>query len=67
MEDYVMRMKKECRELEKLTATLNAFIHGDSVFKGLDHLEQARMIKQAGFMEAYMEVLKLRIWCAKDS
>ena len=47
---HVERMKDEHKELTVKTNALNAFIHGNETFKTLDDLEQARMIKQAGFM-----------------
>ncbi len=59
---HVERMKDEHKELTVKTKALNAFIHGNEIFKTLDDLEQARMIKQAGFMEAYAETLASRIW-----
>ena len=60
--NHVERMKDEHKELTVKTKALNAFIHGNEIFKTLDDLEQARMIKQAGFMEAYAETLASRIW-----
>ena len=60
--NHVERMKDEHKELTVKTNALNAFIHGNETFKTLDDLEQARMIKQAGFMEAYAETLSSRIW-----
>lgn len=65
MSNNIDRMKEEHRELKERTSKLNAFIHGNEVFQTLDDLEQARMIKQAGFMESYLSVLDSRIWCAK--
>ncbi len=60
--NHVERMKDEHKELTVKAKALNAFIHGNEIFKTLDDLEQARMIKQAGFMEAYAETLASRIW-----
>ena len=60
--NHVERMKGEHKELTVKIKALNAFIHGNEIFKTLDDLEQARMIKQAGFMEAYAETLASRIW-----
>lgn len=63
---HIDRMKKEHKELEENIRKLNAFIHGNPVFKTLDDAEQARMIKQSGFMESYLHVLASRIWCSLD-
>jgi len=65
MSDHIERMKREHKELKQKIDALNAFIHSNEIFKGLDDLEQARMIKQAGFMESYLAVLDSRIWCAQ--
>lgn len=67
MSDHIERMKIESKELKEKIDSLNAFIHGNEIFKSLDDLEQARMIKQAGFMESYLAVLESRIWVAYDS
>lgn len=64
MTDHIDRMKDEHKELTTKTNALNAFIHGNEIFKTLSDLEQVKMIKQAGFMEAYAEVLESRIWTA---
>lgn len=64
MSDHIDRMKQEHKELKDRTEKLNTFIHGNDIFKSLDDLEQARMIKQAGFMESYLAVLDSRIWTA---
>ena len=64
MTDHIDRMKIEHKELKQKTDALNAFIHGNEVFQTLCDLEQARMIKQVGFMESYLSVLNERIWCA---
>lgn len=64
MSDHLERMKVEHKELCTKTNALNAFIHGNEKFKTLDDIEQAKMIKQSGFMEAYAEVLASRIWTA---
>ena len=61
---HVDRMKEECKELEIKVKALNVFIHSNPVFRTLDDLEQARMIKQVGFMEAYQATLSSRIWVA---
>lgn len=66
MSDHIERMKAEHKELETKTKALNTFIHSNEIFKGLGDLEQARMIKQAGFMEAYLDVLAQRIWVAVE-
>ena len=65
MSDHVERMKDEYKELCDKTKKLNSFIHGNPKFKELDDVEQSRMIKQAGFMESYANILESRIWCAK--
>ena len=65
MSDHVERMKDEHKELCIKVNALNAFIHGNPIFKTLCDLEQARMIKQCGFMESYAETLESRIWIAK--
>ena len=65
MTEHVERMKAEHKELTEKVKALNAFIYGNDIFKTLCEIEQARMIKQAGFMEAYAEVLNTRIWAAK--
>lgn len=64
MSDHIERMKTEHKELSDKIKALNAFIHGNDIFKTLCDLEQARMIKQAGFMESYANTLNERIWCA---
>ena len=65
MSDHIERMKDEHKELVEKQIKLNSFIHGNAVFKSLCDLEQARMIKQAGFMESYHATLGSRIWVAK--
>ena len=62
MSTLVERLKQEHKELTVKVNALNAFIHGNETFKTLCDLEQARMIKQSGFMESYAETLKARIW-----
>lgn len=64
MSNHVDRMKQEHKELKVKVEALNAFIHGNDIFKSLDDIEQSRMIKQAGFMESYLAVLEQRIWSA---
>lgn len=66
MSDHVKRMKEEYIELKFKIEKLNTFIHSNQVFKTLDDLEQARMIKQAGFMESYAATLDSRIWVANE-
>lgn len=63
--EHVERMQEEHKELKIKVEALNAFIHGNEVFKSLCDLEQARMIKQAGFMESYASTLESRIWAVK--
>ena len=65
MSDHIERMKVEHKELSEKTKALNAFIHGNPIFKTLCDLEQTRMIKQVAFMEAYTEILSARIWTAQ--
>ena len=68
MKEYIERMKSEHKELEERVKKLNAFIHSNEAFRKLDDMEQARMIKQAGFMESYLSVLNSRIlWVAVDN
>jgi peptidoglycan hydrolase CwlO-like protein len=64
MSDHVDRMKKEHKELKTKVEALNTFIHSNDIFKSLDDIERARMIKQSGFMESYLTVLEHRIWSA---
>lgn len=64
MKEHIERMQQEFKDLTLKTNALNSFIHGSKVFKTLDAYEQVRMIKQAGFMEAYAEILDARIWVA---
>jgi len=64
-EEHIERMKEEHKELDVKIKALNGFIHGNKIFKTLCDLEQARMIKQCGFMEAYKETLSSRIWVGK--
>ena len=63
--EHIDRMKEEHNKLTVKVNALNAFIHGNATFKTLCDLEQARMIKQSGFMESYAEILEARIWVAK--
>lgn len=67
MSNHIDRMKQEHKELKERTDKLNTFIHSNDAFKTLNDLEQARMIKQAGFMESYLTVLESRIWTALDA
>jgi hypothetical protein len=64
MTDYMERMKEEHRELCVKKNAANSFIHSNKIFKTLSDLEQVRLIKQVGFMEAYAETLYSRIWTA---
>jgi hypothetical protein len=59
-------MKAEHKELKNKITALNKFVHGNPIFKSLCDLEQARMIKQVGFMESYASMLNSRIWVAKS-
>ena len=59
---HIERMKEEHKELTAKISGLNMFIHSSETFKTLCDLEQARMIKQCGFMESYANVLDTRIW-----
>lgn len=58
-------MKQEHKELKEKIDALNTFIYSNEIFKGLEDIEQAKMIKQSGFMESYLSVLDSRIWTAK--
>ncbi len=64
MTDHIDRMKVEHKELTVKIEALNAFVHGNDIFKTLCDLEQAKMIKQVAHMEAYASVLASRIWTA---
>ena len=64
MNEHIERMKAEHKDLDVKIKALGAFIHGNEIFKTLDDLEQSRMIKQHGFMEAYAQALISRIWTA---
>ena len=64
MTDYIERMKEEHKELCIKTNSANSFIHSNKIFKTLSDLEQVKLIKQVGFMEAYAETLESRIWTA---
>lgn len=64
MNDHIDRMKVEHKELVVKIEALNAFVHGNDIFKTLCDLEQAKMIKQVAHMEAYARVLESRIWTA---
>ena len=61
---HIERMKGEHKELIAKISAFNSFIYGNEIFKTLSDIEQARMIKQAGFMESYAGALESRIWCA---
>jgi hypothetical protein len=43
---HIERMKAAHKELETKIKKINTFIHSNDIFKKLDDLEQARMIKQ---------------------
>jgi len=64
MSDHIERMKTEHSDLAEKILSLNRFICSDPIFKSLDDMEQVRMIKQVGFMEAYLGILGSRIWAA---
>ncbi|AUR90004.1 hypothetical protein NVP1216O_68 [Vibrio phage 1.216.O._10N.222.55.C12] len=64
MSSHIERMKVEHKELKEKCEALGAFIYGNEIFNGLCNLERARMIKQLGFMDAYLQVLESRIWVA---
>lgn len=66
MSEHVERMKIEHRELKVKIDALNAFIHGNEIFKTLKDIEQVAMVKQLGFMESYLSVLNGRIWSASS-
>jgi len=60
--EHIERMIVEHRELTEKIQALNIFIYSSKIFQALDGAEKARMIKQAGFMEEYAQVLDSRIW-----
>ena len=64
MTTHIKRMKEEHKELTVKINALREFIYGNEKFKTLCFLEQARMIKQSGFMESYAETLEARIYVA---
>jgi hypothetical protein len=61
MSEYIERMCLEHKELTERLGNLNVFILGSLEFKTLSDKEQHRMIKQAGFMTAYAQILAERI------
>lgn len=65
MSDHKDRMIKEFKQLDIKIGKLNTFIHSNPLFKDIGDLEQAKMIKQVGFMESYKSILDSRIWTAK--
>ena len=65
MKEHVARMIDEYTKLGDDIKALNAFIHGNPIFKTLCDLEQALMIKQSGFMESHQQVLGARLCFAK--
>jgi hypothetical protein len=65
MNEHILRMQEEHKLLSEKTKALNGFIHGNDLFKTLCDLEQARMIKQCGYMESYASILEARLWTAK--
>jgi len=64
MSDHLERMKVELEELKEKQIKLNSFMLETEVFEALCELEQARMIKQSGFMADYAKVLDERILVA---
>ena len=66
MSDHIQRMKAEYNELKDKCTDLAKFINLNDVFKTLEHEEQVRMIQQLGFMQAYLNVLDQRLWCAHN-
>ena len=64
MSEHINRMKDEHKELTEKINALNHFIYSNKIFKTLSDIEQGRMIKQAGFMEAYANTLNSRIWAS---
>lgn len=62
MGNHIDRMKKERNELKDKCADLSKFIYLNHVFKTLVHDEQVRLIKQLGFMQAYLDVLDSRLF-----
>ena len=65
MNDHAEEMKQERKELKAKVYALNAFIHGNEIYQSLCDIEQAKMVKQLGFMQSYLRVLESRIWTTK--
>jgi hypothetical protein len=63
-ENYIDGMKDEHAELLKKLRKLDTMIYVYPLFNELKRADQARLIKQAGFMKAYADVLESRIWVA---
>ena len=61
MKEHEERLRLEHTQLVTKTVLLNRFIYSNAIFQTLDKLEQLRMVKQVGFMEAYADVLATRI------
>jgi len=66
MGNRIDRMKKERNELKDKCEDLSKFIHLNPTFKTLVHDEQVRLIKQLGFMQAYLDVLDSRLFFANE-
>lgn len=64
MEQYILRMIDEEKELKKKTDALRHFIFENAVFKSLDQDEQLRMMRQLSGMEIYLTALSQRLMVA---
>ena len=61
MQDFQQRVVDEKAELDDKLAKLVKFIEGSDIFKTIPEAEQTRLVRQAGFMRQYSDVLKERI------
>lgn len=61
MQPHQQRVVDEATELKDKVNKLNAFISGSDVFRGLDSLQQGLLMAQVGAMNAYLQILNLRI------
>ncbi len=64
MDQYIVRMIDEEKELRKKTEALRHFIFENAVFKSLDSDEQLRMMRQLSGMEIYLTALSQRLMVA---
>ena len=61
MEDYQIRVLNEKEALSDKIEKLSKFIHRDPIFENLDKYEQILLIQQMTHMEAYENVINLRL------